>query len=145
MEINNIVNLLTDTSTKTDNTTQNTADSEQGANSLQELIDSLRNDPQYKELFANLDSQAIGKQTYSTQPGNGLAQVNLQSNMLTDWLGVQNVYTKSQQFYSLMDTLFYSEENQDGGYGVDQVDFSTLQQDSSYGVTTGLAAALQKK
>lgn len=145
MEINNIVNLLTDTTTKTDNTTQNPADSQQGANSIQELIDSLRNDPQYKELFANLDSQAIAKQTYSTQPGNGLEQVNLQSSMLTDWLGVQNVYTKSQQFYSLMDTLFYSQETGDDGSGVDQVDFSTLQQDSSYGVTTGLAAALQKK
>ncbi|MFN8670824.1 MAG: hypothetical protein U0457_01920 [Candidatus Sericytochromatia bacterium] len=115
------------------------------ASSIEELFATLKSDPQFKDIVAQLEAQyGSSLPKYSSTPSNGLKQVNLQSQTLTDWTGLQAVYTNSQQFYGLMDTLFTSQENSDDGSGVDQIDFSTLLE-RDYGPVTSLASAIQGK
>ena len=150
MEVNNqtdLLNLLNQSTATTATNTDTSNDSNlQDIGSFSDLLAYLKNDPQYKDIVEQLEPQANSSQKYSSKPVAGWDKLNLQSDAAIDWTGLQAVYTNSQQFYSLMDTLFSQQESQNSSNGssVDQIDFSTLL-DNSYGPTTSLAAALQQK
>lgn len=112
------------------------------ANQLTELINYLKSDPQYADIIASLEDQVNPNQQYSLSQVSGWSKVNLQSTTLSSLVGNSTLYSNSgEQFYNLMDTIFYEQENKDGTAS-DQIDLSVL--NDNFGVTTGLAATINK-